>query len=62
MMAIRLIVPMETSPQSRGELIKTFQTVSPEVRQEPGCQEYELYQSVERPEQFVLLGACLGNC
>ena len=51
----RLVVPMEALPGKREELIRRFQTLCPEVRQEPGCEEYEVYQSVEHPDRVVLL-------
>ena len=51
----RLIVPMERLPGKREELIRRFQTLCPEVRQELGCEEYEVYQSVEHPDRVVLL-------
>ena len=54
-MALRLIVPMETAPGKRDELIEAFSARSREVRQESGCEEFELYQSTERPDQLVLL-------
>ena len=54
-MALRLIVPMEAAPGKRDELIEAFSARSREVRQESGCEEYELYQSTERPDQLVLL-------
>lgn len=54
-MALRIVVPMEAAPGKRDELIDLFRTRSPEVRQEPGCEDYELYQSTERLDQLVLL-------
>ena len=54
-MALRLIVPMEAAPGKRDELIAAFRARSPEVRQETGCEEFELYQSTERPDQMVLI-------
>ena len=49
-MAARLVVPMEAAPGKRDELIDTFRTLAPEVRQEVGCQAYELYQSLKKDE------------
>ena len=54
-MAIRLLVPMDALPERREELVTTFSTLAAEVRQEPGCEEYELYQSTEQPNRMVLL-------
>lgn len=54
-MAIRLLVPMDAAPGKREELIEVFQHLAPSVREEPGCEHYELYQSVEHPDQMFLL-------
>ena len=54
-MALRLIVPMEAAPGKRDELIEAFSARARGVRQESGCEEFELYQSTERPDQLVLL-------
>ena len=54
-MTLRLLVPMEAAPGKRDELIEAFRTRSREVRQENGCEEFELYQSTERPDQLLLL-------
>ena len=54
-MAIRLVVPMDAAPGKGDELIGVFRDLAPIVRQEPGCEHYELYQSVEHPDQMFLL-------
>jgi quinol monooxygenase YgiN len=54
-MTVRLIVNMEAAPGKRDELVSTFATLSPSVREEPGCEQYELYQSTEHPDQFALM-------
>jgi len=54
-MPLRLVVPMEAAEGKRDELIESFHIRSQEARQENGCEEYELYQSTERPDQLVLL-------
>jgi len=54
-MAVRLVVPMNAAPGKREDLIRKFQELGPEVRQEPGCEHYELYQSVEHEDQMFLL-------
>ena len=51
----RLVVPLEALPGKRYELIHRFQALCSEVRQEPGNEEYEVYQSVEHPGRVVLL-------
>ena len=54
-MTVRLIVGMEAAVGKREELAAAFASLCPSVRQEPGCQQYELYQSTERADHFVLL-------
>ncbi len=54
-MTLRLLVPMEAAPGKRDELIEAFRVRSREVRQENGCEEFELYQSTERPDQMMLI-------
>jgi quinol monooxygenase YgiN len=54
-MSIRRVLYIEALP-GKVEQIKTAYAEScPEVRVQPGCLEYELYQSIERPDQFALL-------
>lgn len=54
-MALRLVVPMQAAPGRRDELIESFRIRCKEVREEPGCEQYEIYQSTERPDQLILL-------
>ncbi len=54
-MAIRLIVSMTAAPGKRDELSAAFGALCPSVQQEPGCQQYEFFQSRENPDRFVLI-------
>ena len=45
-MAIRIIVSMTAAVGKREELAAAFRTLCPSVQAEPGCQQYEFYQSV----------------
>ena len=54
-MTLRLIVNMEAAAGKREELTAAFASLCPGVREEPGCEQYELYQSTERPDHFVLM-------
>jgi quinol monooxygenase YgiN len=54
-MAIRIIVTMDAVPGKRDALAEAFGAVCPEVQEEPGCQQYELHQSLEYPNRLVLL-------
>jgi quinol monooxygenase YgiN len=53
--AIRLVVSMQAAPGKREALIAAFRTLCPSVQEEPGCQQYELHQSLEAPDRFALL-------
>ena len=54
-MTVRLIVNMEAAAGKREELAAAFASLCPSVQEEPGCQQYELYQSTERPDHFALM-------
>ena len=54
-MAVRLVVSMQAGLEKREELIAAFGALCPSVQQEPGCQQYEVYQSLEAPDRLVLL-------
>jgi quinol monooxygenase YgiN len=54
-MAIRLIVSMTAAAGKHEALMAAFRTLCPSVQEEPGCQQYEFYQSLEGADRFVLL-------
>jgi quinol monooxygenase YgiN len=54
-MAIRIIVPMNTLPGKGAEYIKARLPRHAEVRNDPGCEQFDLYQNVENPDQFLLV-------
>ncbi len=54
-MAVRLVVTMQAAPGKRDELRAAFGSLCPSVQEEPGCQQYELHQSLDDPDRFVLL-------
>lgn len=54
-MAIRIIVSMTAAAGKHEALMVAFHDLCPSVQQEPGCQQYEFYQSLEGPDRFVLL-------
>lgn len=54
-MAIRLVVAMDPAAGKREELKAAFASLSPSVREEPGCEQYEMFQSIEHPDKLVLL-------
>lgn len=54
-MAVRIIVSMTAAEGKRQELIDAFGDLCPKVHQEPGCRQYEFFQSHEAQDRFVLL-------
>ena len=54
-MAIRIIVSMTAAVGQHEALMAAFRDLCPSVQQEPGCQQYEFYQSLGGPDRFVLL-------
>ena len=54
-MSLRLIVSMEATHGRINDLIEAYRIRCEEGRHESGCEQYELYQSTERPNQVVLL-------
>ena len=54
-MPLRLVVSMQPVPGKRQEMIEAYTSFCPEVQQEPGCQQFEMYQNIAFPDQFVLL-------
>ena len=54
-MTIRLVVYMETFEGQRENAKASSAQRAPIVREQPGCEEFAMYQSIERPDRFVLL-------
>ena len=54
-MAIRLVVTLEAFPGNRDAMFSAYQKRCPSVREQPGCIEFELFQNIENPDQFVLV-------
>lgn len=52
---IRLVVYIEALPGHSDDVVASAAKRAPVVREQPGCHEFETYQSVERPNRFVLL-------
>jgi quinol monooxygenase YgiN len=54
-MTIRLVVTI-TAEQGKGtELAQAYRTRAAECSQEPGCEQFEVFQSVSNPDTLVLL-------
>ena len=54
-MPVRLVVSITAAPGKGGELAQQFRQRCAEVMQEPGCQQFEVFQSVLNPDRLALL-------
>jgi quinol monooxygenase YgiN len=54
-MAIRLVVTISAVPGKGAELAQVMRTRCAEAMQEPGCEQFEAFQSVANPDRLVLL-------
>ena len=54
-MAIRLIVTITAAPGRGSELAELYKTRCAEVMSEPGCEQFEVFQSAVNPDKLVLL-------
>jgi quinol monooxygenase YgiN len=54
-MAIRLIVTITAAPGKGSQLAQAYRTRCLEVMQEPGCEQFEVFQSVVNSDKLALL-------
>jgi quinol monooxygenase YgiN len=54
-MAVRLVVAIDAVPGKGAELAQAFRQRCAEVMKEPGCQQFEVFQSVLNPDKLALL-------
>jgi len=54
-MSIRLIVSISAMPGKGGELAQAYKARCAESMQEPGCEQFEVFQSVVNPDRLTLL-------
>jgi quinol monooxygenase YgiN len=54
-MAVRLVVTINAMPGKGKELAEAFRARCAEVMQEPGCEQFEVFQSVLNPDKLALL-------
>jgi quinol monooxygenase YgiN len=54
-MAVRLIITLTAAAGKGGELAAAFRTRCEEVAQEPGCLQFEVFQSALDPDKLTLL-------
>jgi quinol monooxygenase YgiN len=54
-MSVRLVVSIAAVPGKGADLAKAFRARCVEVMQEPGCEQFEVFQSVLDPDRLALL-------
>ena len=54
-MAVRLIVTITAAAGKGSELAQAFKPRCLEIMKEPGCEQFELFQSVVDPDKLALL-------
>jgi quinol monooxygenase YgiN len=54
-MAIRLIVTISAAPGRGSELAQAYKSRCAEIMKEPGCEQFEVFQSVVNPDKLALL-------
>ena len=54
-MAVRLIVTMTAAPGKAAELARAYRDRCADISKEPGCEQFEVFQSVVNPEKLVIL-------
>lgn len=54
-MSVRLIIKMTAAPGKAAALAKSYKARCEEIMKEPGCEQFEVFQSVVNPDNFTLL-------
>ena len=54
-MSIRLIVTINAAPGKGSELAQGYKSRCAEVMREPGCEQFEVFQSVVNPDKLAIL-------
>jgi quinol monooxygenase YgiN len=54
-MAVRLVVTITAAPGKGGELAQVMKGRCEECMKEPGCEQFEIFQSVLNPDKLALL-------
>ena len=54
-MAVRLVVTITAAPGKGAELAQEYKPRCAESLKEPGCEQFEIFQSVIDPDKFTLL-------
>jgi quinol monooxygenase YgiN len=54
-MSVRLVVTITAKPGKAPALAEGYRDRSRSVREESGCEQFEVFQSIESPDRFVLV-------
>ena len=54
-MAVRLVVTITAAPGKGTELARAYKARCTEIMQEPGCEQFEVFQSVLNADRLMLL-------
>jgi quinol monooxygenase YgiN len=54
-MAIRHVVTIQVAPGRAGDFASAFKVLQGIAQQEEGCEQYELFRSLDDPDRVVLL-------
>ena len=54
-MKVRLVVTITAAPGRGSELAQAYKTRCEECMKEPGCEQFEVFQSVLNPDKLALL-------
>ncbi len=54
-MAIRHVVTIQVAPGQAAAFVEAFEALAKVAREEEGCEQYELFQSVADPDRMVML-------
>ena len=54
-MSVRLIITMRAAPGKGADLAAAMRGRCLEVQQEPGCEQFEVFQSALEPDRLVLM-------
>jgi quinol monooxygenase YgiN len=54
-MAVRVFVAIDALPGKGAELARARAPRHAEVRREPGCEQFDLFQNTENPDQLLLV-------
>jgi quinol monooxygenase YgiN len=53
-MSLRLIVTITAEPGKGAELAQAYKARCTQIKQEPGCEQFEIFQSVLNPDRLTL--------